>query len=67
MKCIITGLDTDNKWKGFPISKQALEDAKETQKKDPWLTTREALRKNQLAHIAKLRTQSKVDENRLER
>ena len=37
MKCIITGLETNNKWKNFPICREAVELAKDMEGEETFL------------------------------
>ena len=45
MKCIITKIETKNKWKGIPVCSEMVNEAKKLLLQFPHLTRREALEK----------------------
>jgi hypothetical protein len=45
MKCIITKIETKNKWKDIPVCSEMVAEAKKLMEKFPNLTRREALEK----------------------
>jgi len=47
MKCVISGMETNNKWKGTPIAKEFMEAAKELRADRKFLTIRESLQEVQ--------------------
>lgn len=60
MKCIITGTETDNKWNGFPICKNAIAQAKAFMQEDPNLTMRKALLS--VSKVFKTAVNKKIDD-----
>ena len=43
MKCVISGLETENKWNNIPVEKVWIDAAKALRTDRPWLTMREAI------------------------
>jgi hypothetical protein len=60
MKCIITGVETDNKWKSLPVSKQAIAAARKVIEEFPNYTMRRALLKVNTALIKELKKAKNV-------
>jgi hypothetical protein len=63
MKCIITGAETENKFKNRPVSTDAIKAAKKFQELEPVLTLREALKKLDKDYFEMMK-KSIVDKNR---
>jgi hypothetical protein len=62
MKCIVTGKETNNKWKGFPICKEAIELARLMEGQEGFLhkTMRKRLQILQQRWQERVREEAKV-------
>lgn len=45
MRCIITGVETENKWKNRPVSTAAIKAARKYQEREPNLNLHQALKR----------------------
>lgn len=56
MKCLVTGIETNNKWNNLAISKEALLAARKVANENSSLTMRQALVKVSKAYIQELKS-----------